>query len=172
MSLGVGRLSVSVSDGSNTGKISGGGVSVGVAVGGAVIENLIIYGEFYFLSVDDPTRSANGGSSSTLSGVSMNGGGIGPGLAYYFQPINLYLSATVGFSKVDVQDKDSNIQFASTKWGFGFSTLLGKEFWVSDNWGLGAALQFHWASMEDNAPTPVGRVHANAISLLFSSTYN
>jgi len=162
---------VSTSDGNNTGKLSGGGVSLSVAVGGAVVENLIIYGEFYFLSVDDPTRTVNG-SSSTASGVTMAGGGFGPGLAYYFQPINLYLSATVGFSKVDAEDKDTNLQFASTKWGFGFSTLLGKEFWVSDNWGLGAALQFHWASMEDNAPAPAPRIHANALSLLFSSTFN
>jgi hypothetical protein len=53
--------------------------------------------------------------------------------------------------------------------------MAGKEWWVSDNWGLGAALQFHYGSMEDGPSGALGtspRVHSNAFGLLFSSTFN
>jgi len=145
--------------------------SFGVAVGGAVVENLIVYGEFYFMNADDPTGEV-GGASGTLTGSSLVSGGIGPGIAYYIQPVNLYVSATVSASKVQIQDANTQDVQASSKWGLGVSTMIGKEFWVSDNWGLGAALQFHYASMEDNVPSPAPTIHANAIHLLFSTTFN
>ncbi len=172
--LGAGRIAMTESSqGSTLIEANGGGASFGVAVGGALVENLILYGEFYFMSADSPTLKVLGGPTNA-SGISLVTGGIGPGIAYYFQAINLYLSATVGVSKVQLQDSDTQDVLASTKWGFGFSTMLGKEFWVSDNWGLGGALQFHWGSIEDSnaSITPRPTVNPNAIALVFSSTYN
>ena len=169
--LGGGRIAMSESSGGNDLKASGGGWSFGVAVGGAPVENLIIYGEFYFMNADNPTLELNG-SPGTANGYSLVEGGIGPGIAYYFQPVNIYLSGTIGVSKVQFQDSNTQDVLASTKWGFGLSTMIGKEFWVSDNWGLGAALQFHFGSMPDNAPTAPPTVHSNALNLLFSSTFN
>jgi len=170
--LGGGRLAMSESSGGNTLKVSGGGWSFGVAVGGAPVENLIIYGEFYFMNADDPSVEVNGAPSSG-NGFSLVEGGLGPGIAYYIQPVNIYLSATVGASKVQIQDSSNQDVLASSKWGLGASVMLGKEFWVSDNWGLGAALQFHYGSMPDSAPaSPAPTIHSNAITLLFSSTFN
>jgi hypothetical protein len=169
--LGGGRIAISESVGGQDGKVHGGGVSFGVAVGGAVVENLILYGEFYFMSADDPTVEL-GGVSLPASGSSLVSAGIGPGIAYYIQPVNIYLSATFGAARVEIQDADTQAVRGSSKWGLGLSTMIGKEFWVSDNWGLGAALQFHYGSMEDNVPSPAPTIRSNAIALLFSSTFN
>jgi opacity protein-like surface antigen len=124
------------------------------------------------MNADAPTVELDG-TSTIASGSSLVEGGIGPGMAYYFQPVNIYLSVTAGFSKVQIQDSNTQNVLASTNWGFGLSTMLGKEFWVSDNWGLGVALQFHYGSMPDTTPVaPAPTVHSNALALLFSSTFN
>jgi hypothetical protein len=124
------------------------------------------------MGADNPTLVQMNGSNLDANSSSLVEGGIGPGIAYYFQPVNLYLSATVGASKVQIQDANNHNVLMSTRWGFGLSTMLGKELWVSDNWGLGAALQFHYGSMPDNVPNPAPTVHSNALTLLFSSTFN
>jgi hypothetical protein len=169
--LGGGRIAMAENANGNDLKVYGGGPSLGIAVGGAVVENLVLYGEFLFMSADAPTVELGGGSVNA-TGSTLVAGVIGPGIAYYIAPVNIYVSATVGASKVQLQDSNTQSVQATSKWGLGVSAMIGKEFWVSDNWGLGAAMQFHYASMEDNVPPPVQTIHANAIALLFSSTFN
>jgi hypothetical protein len=172
--LGGGRIAMSESSSGADLKASGGGPSFGVAVGGTPIENLIIYGEFYFMNAYNPTVVLNGSTLLPDNNSSLAEGGIGPGIAYYFQPVNIYLSATLGASRVQIQNSANSNQdvYISTQWGFGLSTMVGKEFWVSDNWGLGAALQFHYGSMAANTSSTAPTVHSNALALLFSSTFN
>jgi len=168
--LGVGRLYASVSEGTDELKLKGTGGAFGVAVGGALVDNVILYGELNFVSVDGPTRTVNG-TQIDAGDVSVTTGSIGPGVAYYFPEINLYLSSTVGFSKVNTTDRQSNTTTGSSDWGFGFSGMVGKEFWVSTNWGLGAALQYRYARMHDhgeNSPF----IYENDFALVGSATFN
>jgi hypothetical protein len=168
--LGVGRLYASASSGTSELNLKGTGVGLGVAVGGALVDNLILYGEFSFLSVESPTRTIDGVASNT-SDVGISSGAIGPGLAYYFPSLNLYLSATVGMSKADTRDRGSNTTIASTDWGFGFSGMVGKEFWVSTNWGLGVAFQYRHAKMRDHGgDSPF--IYENDLALVGSATFN
>jgi hypothetical protein len=48
--------------------------------------------------------------------------------------------------------------------------MVGKEWWVTPDWGIGIAGQFHIAAMHD--PTVDAQMRANVFSLLFSATYN
>lgn len=150
----------------------GAGGSVGVAVGWAVSPSLVIYGEAF----DDRWRGLyfKFFSQSSISTDPLRAGmvGIGPGLTYYL-PSNLYLSATLAFSKLTIRYNDPD--FATTHItdsdiGVGVSGALGKEWWVSDRWGLGLAGQLYLGSIPD------GGVNAqwNTASLLmaFSATYN
>jgi hypothetical protein len=168
--LGGARLAMSENDGGNSLKANGVGVSFGVAIGGAVAENVIIYGDLYFMTVDNPTVTLNGMTANLDQSMFL--GGLGPGIAYFIEPVNIYLSASIGASKLQLHDKATNDLVASTQWGYGVNAVAGKEWWVSDNWGLGAALQFHYGSMEDGPPGPSPRVHSNAFGLLISSTFN
>jgi hypothetical protein len=98
--------------------------------------------------------------------------GFGPGLAYYLEPLNLYLSGSMQFSQVTANDNSSssNANADLTDTGFGASFMAGKEWWVSSNWGLGAATMLHFASMK--LKNYDGRMTATGISVLFSATYN
>jgi hypothetical protein len=63
-----------------------------------------------------------------------------------------------------------------TEFGPGLSLVLGKEWWVSDNWGLGLAGQLYAARMKDRQPAFVGSEtptwRALGLNLLFSASFN
>jgi hypothetical protein len=152
----------------STATVSGGAGAFSVSIGAAVIRDLIIYGEILGMVVSDPHVSYES-QSGTASGVTMDCFGFGPGVTYYFEPINMYLSASVLFSQVSASSSKSNA-VAETNMGFGFSLDIGKEWWVSTNWGLGPAFKFQFASMKEKGGGP--QMTALGFALLFSATYN
>ena len=166
--LGLGYLHTSASYAGDSEKVYGVGVTFGLAVGGVVAPNLVVYGEFFGTSASDPTFESNG-SSATASGLTATMAGIGPGVAYYLDG-NMYLSGTLLFTKRSFSDSDTNDQLASTNWGIGAGLTFGKEWWVTGDWGLGVSGQFQMASMKDNGYDT--RWTAITASLLCSVTYN
>ena len=121
----------------------------------------------------DPTYGVNDGNGSVvLSGVDMTMAGIGPGVAYYFEPINLYLSGTLTFNRISFSDSSSNYPYGDTSVGIGLSMMVGKEWWVGRDWGIGLAGQIHLATMKDTPQGYDSRMNAAVFSLLFSATYN
>ena len=148
--------------------ISGPGGAFGIAIGGAVAQDLIVYGEvFDDIAVNPDVRvgSFTGTTSDTSAGVV----GIGGGLAYYFMPSNIYLSATLAASRLTAQRHGSEV--AHSAWGGGLSLMVGKEWWVSDNWGLGVAIQLYGGRIRDDSESsPTWDV--GAIAVVFSATYN
>ncbi|HLK89355.1 MAG TPA: hypothetical protein VKZ18_05650 [Polyangia bacterium] len=169
LDLGGGYTSLSASGGYASGtKISGGGAALGVALGGAVAPNLALFGDFIFADVDQP-KVTSGGYTTTATG-SVAVGGLGGGIVYYFEPINLYISGAVAIINIQSQDQTGTTT-SSTGDGFGFEGIVGKEWWVSQHWGLGAAAQFFGATgMKDKADTGV-TWSATSFNVLFSATY-
>jgi hypothetical protein len=164
--LGGGFTSIRGSNGAGaTAKLSGGGPAFAVSVGGAPVPNLAVFGSLFFTGASQPQDS---------SGVQFNGdalvGGFGAGVVYYFMPANVYLSAAI--AALDFQASDANNKTVySTDAGVGFEAMVGKEFWISEHWGLGGALEFVGASsMKDKNDSSVSW-SATAFNLLFSATY-
>ena len=154
-------------------KISGGSVAIGVAVGGAVTENLIIFGTLTGTSISNPDVTSSGTTIGTGNGTA-DSFGLGLGLAYYLQPMNLYLSGSLLANEISINDSNGN-KIGESDFGVGFEGLVGKEWWVSDNWGLGVAGQFVYASMKDKDTFGTGNPPtwtSTAFSLLFSATFN
>jgi hypothetical protein len=174
LTAGLGYMTASETYGGATDTYSGVGATFGAAFGGAIAPNLILFGEFLGTSVADPAYdvSGSGGGSGSMSG-DMTLFGFGPGIAYYIEPINLYLSGTLAFSQVSFTDSSyGNYATSDTNWGVGASFVVGKEWWVARDWGIGLAGQLHLASMSDNVQGYDTRMTAAAFSLLFSATYN
>ena len=170
ITAGIGYLNASESIGGATETYSGVGGTFGAAFGGAIAPNLILYGELLGTSVTNATWSSTNGAILTYSGVDVTMFGIGPGIAYYIQPVNVYLSGTLTFTQVSFSDTSTANPIDGTDLGVGLSFTVGKEWWVTPDWGIGIAGQFHAASMND--PSYDTRMRALALSLLFSATYN
>ena len=171
--LGGGFTSITGSNGAgDTVGLSGGGVSIGFAVGGAITRNLILFGTVAGTVISDPSVRLNGVSSaySTPSGSSASVGGTGAGLAYYFEPVNVYLSGALMLVTFEFDDANNKAIYQSDA-GVGFQGIVGKEWWVSTNWGLGLAGELYVATMKDKTD-PNTNWTSSAFSVLFSATYN
>lgn len=151
--------------------ISGPSLSFGAAIGGTVAPNLAIFGNFFGTSMQDPNDSFTGGSQ-TLSGINVTLYGIGVGAAYYLEPVNVYLSGTLALMWWDASDSDSNFTEGRSEVGGGFQFMVGKEWWIAPDWGIGAAAEVLVGSMKDNPDVSSDRWTSTAFSLVFSSTYN
>ena len=134
----------------------GGGISSGVAIGGVIAHNLVLYGAFFGTDTGNPDKQVAGTSmTSDLGEIGV--GAFGPGLAYYFERCNLYLSATFGLAGFTAND-GGGFKVDSAKSGTAFDFMVGKEWWVSRDWGLGIAGELMAASLKDkNVPGSPGR---------------
>ena len=86
----------------------------------------------------------------------------------------MFLAGSLLASRLVVSDSNNN-DIGRSDWGFTFEGLIGKEWWVSDNWGLGISAQGLLGAMKDQQTTPGQSVptwHVAAFTLLFSATYN
>jgi hypothetical protein len=163
--LGVGFMSASEDSGGSTMTISGASALGGFAIGGAISENLIIAAHVFDSVAVNPNVSVSGFASST-SDTTLTMWGMGPELTWYIMPENIYLSGTVGFTKMMIQQGSSS---GETDWGIGARVGIGKEWWVSDHWGLGIAGH---ASLSSNEDPGYGTLRTWALGVAFSATYN
>jgi hypothetical protein len=148
---------------------TGGGSSTGIAMGGVIARDLILYGAAFGTNTSNPDKQVGGVSMAGDLGT-IGVGAIGPGLAYYFEHINLYLAATFGLAAFTAND-NGGLKADSSRSGAAFDLMLGKEWWVSRNWGMGIAGELFTASMKDKN-VPGLTWSAGAASVLFSATYN
>jgi hypothetical protein len=148
----------------------GGGGTFGVAFGGTVLPNLIIFGNLFGTTLSDPDIEVNGTPYGSASGTTTLVG-IGPGVAYYFDPYNVYISGTVAAMQFQADDSNGVNQYRSET-GFGFQGMVGKEWWVSQDWGIGLAAEVLAAGGMKDKNDPTIKWGGTAFSLVFSATYN
>jgi hypothetical protein len=146
---------------------AGGGIDIDVAVGYAVQENLVVFGN-YFASIHPETKHSTYASDRTVTQAVM---GFGPGLAYYLMPLNLYFSGALTFVTEGSDKETDHLAPPDLGNGVGGKLMVGKDWWVSANWSLGAAADFMLATMwgkKDPKPNWV----ITAVSALFVATFN
>jgi hypothetical protein len=146
-------------------KAEGFGGGFTLAIGGVVARNLVVYGEVGGVTVTDPKLSTESQSVETEN-ASMSLTQFGPGIAYYIMPLNVYVGASAMLSGVSVESEGETV--AKSKLGFGGALRAGKEFWVSNNWGLGLGVEARFANAKDDA----GDVSATGFSVVLGGTYN
>lgn len=151
--------------------ISGAGGAFSIDIGGAPVDDLNIHLRISTFTMVDPTVTVDAaGISDELNG-SFGSSFFGLGLTYYFMPINLYITAALGVSRLTVDIDSDNEDPRGTDAGFGFNFDVGKEWWVSDNWGLGLAGRFVLVSGTTNDADLETAFGMTAFALLFSATY-
>lgn len=152
---------------------SGVGTAFGVAAGGSVGHNLIGFGEITGVEVENPTAKVNGQEVPwEVQPQSFSVIGVGPGVAYYVGPSNIFIGGSLLISWLRVLDADGFEQ--ETEVGAGVTLKVGKEWWVSRNWALGALLGVNASSTkdaDDNFGEPATWQNRSAF-LSFSATFH
>jgi hypothetical protein len=153
-------------------KFSGPGSPARIQIGGTVSDNLIIYGELGGISQTEPKMEWKG-KSSTGSGITVSVYDIGAGGTYYLMPGNFYLSLSLLLSQSEF--KYNNLK-SDSKFGFGLNFMLGKEWWVGDDWALGCTVYGYFSNMNDKGSSEESNngnpIHNFSYGVMFSATYN
>lgn len=169
--LGGGFTSISSSYAGDKYTFSGGSVSFGFAAGGVIAPNLILFGTFYLNTIQDPTFTRDGIDQGSGGGTTANLFGLGIGVAYYLMPVNVYFSAALSASWLELDDSNSNDTLFQTNTGVGFQGMVGKEWWITQDWGIGVAGELTLATMKDSDYSDA-RWNGGSFSIVFSATYN
>lgn len=153
-----------IGDPSNEGSQVGGSISLGGSVG----ENLILHGDIWFSVVSTEKKHSD---LYQEFGTAV----VGLGVTYYWMPVNMYVTGSIGMANSflvlhEGTSTNSNEDLArDITTGVGLAVMVGKEWWVSDNWALGVALQGEFTYAEDEDSKLIFR-HGGA-KVLFSATY-
>ncbi len=144
-------------------------------IGGAIRENTILSFDIIGRTITGPQVEVDGNTGSASNNVTVNDGTLGIGITQYFMPHNFFVSATLGAGNFTVENKDLGTNSGS-ELGLSVYLKVGKEWWVSRNWGLGIAGGFNHISAEDKKdltnPAYSGTISTNKLFLLFNTTFN
>ncbi|MGA1795610.1 MAG: hypothetical protein ACMUIL_07100 [bacterium] len=146
-------------------EVSGNGSAFRLDIGGAIKENLIIFGTLGGISISDPDIELNGVKYSTFDTTSRISD-FGIGITYYFMPTNVYIGGSLNLAKDTIE---FNSYEGTSDTGYGLYLNMGKEWWVSDNWGLGLAIFGYFGRVPDEDE---GKIKNISYGLLFSATFN
>jgi hypothetical protein len=156
-------------------ELTGFGVGTSIAIGAALVPNLILDLDFFYatlfgsdVEVDGDDQGDSGDADPRLGvGEDQQLLGFGLGLTYYFMPVNLYLTGSFGMGRVAFENHAGDR--GASDWGLASNLMVGKEWWVDSDWGIGVAAQFLMLWVDDDF---LNDVNAYAVSLMVSATYN
>jgi hypothetical protein len=178
LGLGVGYARTSISVDGDKLTYVGASIPFNLAIGAAIRPNLILFGEVISHGMSSPDKKY-AGETKNANSTNLSIQGIGPGVAYYFMPINIYVSGSILLHKVNYDDDNDNYDATDlSTFGFAGNLMVGKEWWVSRDWGLGLAIQGMLGTAKNRAQNDQsghlieGRWNSMAFGLLMSATYN
>lgn len=153
-------------------KFSGLAQDIRFQIGGTVAENLMLYGEFGGVMQFDPNFEYMG-QSGTANDVTVSVFDFGGGITYYWMPSNIYLSLSLLSSQATFEFEGTT---GESQYGFGFNAMVGKEWWVGEQWALGVAIYGYYSTMKDegtiNGVNYSSNINNFSIGAMFSVTYN
>lgn len=177
LAVGFGYTSSAVGDGgSGDGKLAltGGGGFASLAIGGMLTENLTLNADLFGLASFEPSVELGGERLGSLADTRMSVGAVGIGLTYYLTPANVYFAGSFGAAVGTLETRGrvlgvTYVREAKSDVGFAINLMVGKEWWVGREWGLGVAGQLILGSL----PTESGEdISVFGLGVLFSATYN
>ena len=153
-----------------------------IAIGKMLSANLALHATFYSGSMFNPKYEGSGDSTAVEADETyiIRSGGAGVGFTYYFMPANVYVGASGGFGnrsteRTRADENTTTTTITNGDMGVSAQAILGKEWWVSDEWSLGLAGLFILVDV----PTKIDDCSACYqtrrtwfSSLVFSATYN
>ena len=142
-------------------------VAASLAIGGVVASNLTLHGTLFGWFSQNPDLVIGPIAGDYAGDVTLSG--TGAGVTYYLMPSNVYVSATLGGGQVEFAQSGGGT--TSTDWGFAFDFIVGKEWWVSDNWALGLSGDVGFHNVPDASVSGLNWSGHN-FAILFSATFN
>lgn len=146
LSAGLGGASTEIEVLDTDFEFSGSTGDANIAIGAVVAPNLAIHGTLFGWTSSKPDLDVEGLGSAEVDG-DLTMSAFGGGLTYYFMPVNIYLSGSLGAGTLEIEGDDDLEGESDT--GIVGEITLGKEWWLGGSWGLGVAGSFGFHSIPD-----------------------
>lgn len=153
---------------------SGLATDVDIKVGGRIAENLLLHATLAGTTLTETFKGFDSDSYKMVE-IKANMSLFGIGATYYFLD-NYMATVSFGISQFHANENVATIHAVlknngseDENAGFGFQIGGGKEWWVSDEWGIGASVSILYGFASNLADT---KESSFAISLRLSATYN
>jgi hypothetical protein len=163
---GLGYARTSISELGDDLELRGLSGSLDVAIGAMVTRNLALHANIGAWAVVDPTLRFNG-EEEQIEDTAVSLVSYGGGFTWYFGSSNAYVTAYAGAAGLEFEFEG---EAESSETGWAFEVSLGKEWWVSDRWGLGVSASGGYHSV------PPGDASNNfsgpSFAVRFSATLN
>jgi hypothetical protein len=143
--------------------------SFSVDIGGALTDNLVLHARFSEMAVVEPNVTVDGADFGSAKNTSLTALLFGPAITYYFMPANVYVTGAIGVSGLETDNGGGKAH--GTKAGPGLNLDVGKEWWVSHDWGLGVAGRFWYTHCMDTDTGVDLKYDFLGWGILFSATY-
>jgi len=160
-------------DGDDELVLAGGGGMASIAFGGMIARNLALNLDIFGSSAFEPSVVVNGQDIGDADDTTMSIGAVGIGVTYYLTPANVYFAASFGAAKGVIETRyrflgATVVEKSESDVGFAINVMIGKEWWVGPEWGIGVAGQLIIGTL----PGDVGDIHPFAVGVCFTATYN
>jgi hypothetical protein len=129
--------SLTITPGPNV-DFSGTAGDVNFAIGGMVARNLAVHGTIWGWLIPNPDWKLVDTTAAGTDDISLRA--MGGGATYYFMPVNIYISSSIGIGALANASGDTDPRLA-------IDVTVGKEWWIGDKWGLGLAGAFGYFSV-------------------------
>ncbi len=150
--------------------VSGAGLLLGLDLGTALGASTTLHARLSEMSLPDPGIRADGETLTPRGDATRAPTYLGAALTHYLMPLHLYGTASVGLAVLRRPGFDGDTSLGDVGWGLNVD--VGKEWWVSDNWGVGLAARYFWLSSSADAADGGRRDNRGHMGgLLLSATY-
>ena len=130
---------------------------------------LVLGGDYAFQMINKPKIKVNGTESDSKNDVAL--GVIGPMLDWYPDPSGGgHLGLTLGWAALAVSNNDNSSTMANAR-GTGAALHGGWDFWVGEQWSIGAQARLITASVS-SGDTPKETDKVASFALLFDAVYH
>jgi len=168
--LGGASSTMTLDDGSTEMELSGMSAAFRFQIGGTISENLIAYGEIGGIQIQNPDIEMDDKTYETDDTKASNFD-VGAGLTYYFMPTNIYLTGSILASRAELEyTRGSTTAKGESDMGLGLFFGIGKEWWIADDWALGATLFTAYNSVPDKGSSDA-TISTMTFGVAFSATF-
>ncbi|MEM9189445.1 MAG: tetratricopeptide repeat protein [Myxococcota bacterium] len=149
-------------------RATGLGTNLKLMVGWAFLENLILQLEVFGGTMVAGTVELTGNEIDSDS-VEYSATTIALGATYYFMPLNLYISGSFGIAFANIEGQVGDPEASP---GFGMALLIGKEWWIGEDWGFGVAVGYDLFLTGESIADEDSLLIGQSVGLYASLTYN
>jgi hypothetical protein len=168
--FGLGYLTSSARSAGDRWVLRGSDMPLEFAIGWAPIENLVLFLDATAEVVVPSTMDARFGPTTSSTRAWLTAGGAG--LAYYFMPANVHVTASLQRGSLSVDDAAGHL-VGATDSGYCATLLVGKEAWTYEQLGIGLGLMVRAARLPDRSlASPDARWTSLSFALVLTNTYN